>query len=64
MKRDEQLFSNLEKFQSNGWKKPPDRSNEVIDVDDITYVDDKDKAKELTKTYKDLPSYQCEERGS
>ena len=33
-------------------RRAPDRSNEVLEVDGVTYVEDKDKAKQFVKTYK------------
>ena len=39
-------------FRAMDGRRPPDRSNEVLEVDDTTYVDDKDKAKQFAKTYK------------
>ena len=33
-------------------KRAPDRSNEVLEVDGVTYVEDKDKAKQFVETYK------------
>ena len=33
-------------------RRAPDRSNEVLEVEGVTYVEDKDKAKQFVKTYK------------
>ena len=39
-------------IQGMDGRRPPDNSNEVLEVDGVTYVEDIDKAKEFAKTYK------------
>ena len=39
-------------IRSMDGRKPPERGNEVLEVNGVTYVEDKDKAEQFAKTYK------------
>ena len=39
-------------IRSMDGRRPPERGNEILEVDGVSYVEDKDKAKQFAKTYK------------
>ena len=42
----------MEDHEEHGWKETTKERNEILEVDGVSYVEDKDKAEQFAKTYK------------